>query len=226
MSYNYLFKFITVGDSGVGKSCLLRRFETEDFSNLTPSTVGIEYIRKNIDIDGNTIMLQVWDTAGQECMFSLTSSYYKNCCAIILVYDVTRRETFVHLKKWLEQINDNSNQTAKRILVGNKIDQDFERLISRKEAENFAKEHNFLYIETSAKTSKNVNELFYQLAHNVYFEMKKGGIEVNDDGMYGIKKGSLTANFNQAKISEKTFNIEGRNKLALKKEEIKSKCCN
>lgn len=223
MSYNYLFKFIIVGDSGVGKSCILHRFETDDFSNMTPSTVGIEYVRKQLNIDNNTVMVQVWDTAGQESMFSLTSSYYKNSCAVLLVYDVTRRETFSHLKKWLGQINDNSNPSARRILIGNKCDLDFERLVSRKEGEAFAKENNLPYIETSAKTAKNVHEMFHQMAHEVYMDVKKGTIKVDDDGMFGVKRGNMGSGYDGGNKDE-SFNIDNK-LLGGKKVTKKKDCC-
>ena len=102
MSYHYLYKFIIVGDSGVGKSCILRRFETNEFSEVNPTTVGIEFVRKKVNISNKQIMIQIWDTAGQENMFSLTKNYYKGSCCVLLVYDVTKRTSFEHLKRWLE----------------------------------------------------------------------------------------------------------------------------
>lgn len=225
MAYNFLFKFIVVGDCSVGKSCLLRRFESNEFSNIVPSTIGMEFVRKTINIDDNSIVIQVWDTAGQENMFSLTANYYKSTCAILLVYDVTRRETFFNLKKWMTQIDDNANQTAKRILIGNKTDLDFERIISKSEGEAFGKEHKLPYIETSAKTSKNVIELFNKIAHEVYFDMIKGNIKIDENGTYGIKQGSLTKNFNQISHINRETHIKKTIKLSFNTAVDKTKCC-
>ncbi len=184
-------KFIIVGNSGVGKSCVLKRFESDTFNDVNPATVGIEFVRKKVNIDGKSIMVQVWDTAGQESMFSLTAGYFKNSCGVILVYDVTNRASFDHLKRWLQQINDNANPSAKRLLIGNKVDLDFQRMVSRSEAEAFAKANGMPYIETSAKTAKNIYEMFNTLTLNVYNDIRENKLVIDDDGRFGVKRGEL-----------------------------------
>ena len=191
MSYHYLMKFIIVGDSGVGKSCILKRFESDSFNDVNPATVGIEFVRKKVNIDEKSIMVQVWDTAGQESMFSLTAGYFKNSCGVILVFDVTNRASFEHLKRWLDQINNNANSSARRVLIGNKVDLDFQRMVSRADAEKFAKENNMPYIETSAKTAKNIYEMFNMLTLTVYTDIRENKIAIDEDGRYGVKRGEL-----------------------------------
>ena len=190
-NYHYLMKFIIVGDVSVGKSCILKRFENDEFNFTNPPTMGIEFVRKQISIDNNKVMIQVWDTSGEEKMFSLTSQYYKNSCGVLLVFDVTRKETFDHLKIWLQKINDNAHPSCRKILIGNKVDLEFQRVISKSEAESLAKQNGMIYVETSAKTSKNVYEVFNNLALTVFNDIKAGKIEVDEDGRWGVKRGDL-----------------------------------
>jgi Ras-related protein Rab-2A len=189
--YHYMMKFIIVGDVSVGKTCILKRFETDEFSFTNPPTMGVEFVRKQINIDNQQIMVQIWDTSGEERMFSLASQYYKSSCGVLLVFDVTRKETFDHLRLWVQKINDNANQRCRRILVGNKVDLEFQRVIRKDEAEAFARANNMVYVETSAKTAKNVYEAFNNLALSVFNDIKTGALPVDDDGVYGVKRGQL-----------------------------------
>ena len=186
-----MMKFIIVGDVSVGKTCILQRFETDTFSFTNPPTMGVEFVRKQINIDNQQIMVQIWDTSGEERMFALASQYYKSSCGVILVFDVTRKETFDHLKFWIQKINDNANQKCLKMLVGNKVDMEFQRVIRKDEAEAFAKANNMVYVETSAKTAKNVYESFNNLALNVFNQIKSGSLPVDEDGVYGVKRGRL-----------------------------------
>ena len=191
-NFHYLMKFIIVGDVSVGKSCILKRFESDEFQFTSAPTMGIEFVRKPVQIDNNQIMIQIWDTSGEEKMFSMTASYFKNTCGVLLVFDVTRKETFEHLKLWLKKIGDNANPTCRKILIGNKVDLDFQRIVSKQEAETFAKQNGLTYIETSAKTSKNIFEAFNTLALHVSNDVKSGLIVADRDGRYGVKKGDLS----------------------------------
>jgi Ras-related protein Rab-2A len=120
-TYDYMLKFISVGDSGVGKSCLLLRLVNKEFQQ-TETTIGIEFGSQIIDIQGKQIKLQIWDTAGQESFKSISRAYYRNAIGCLLVYDITRRETFVHIKDWLEDVKSHGNDQIKSILVANKSD--------------------------------------------------------------------------------------------------------
>ena len=188
MSYNYLFKYIIIGDTGVGKSCLLLQFTDSRFRNDHDLTIGVEFGAKIVTIENKSIHLQIWDTAGQESFRSITRGYYRGAAAALLTFDITRRETFVSLGKWLEETKNNGNPNMIIILVGNKIDLDSQRVVSRDEAEKFAKENSLLYIETSAKTAFNVNETFLKTGKEVLTKILNGEIDPLTNNA-GIKVG-------------------------------------
>ena len=177
MAYNYLFKYIIIGDTGVGKSCLLLQFTDSRFRNDHDLTIGVEFGAKIVTIENKNIHLQIWDTAGQESFRSITRGYYRGAAAALLTFDITRRETFVSLGKWLEETKNNGNPNMIIALVANKVDLDSQRVVSREEAEKFAKENGLLYIETSAKTAFNVNETFLRTGKEVLMKIINGEID-------------------------------------------------
>jgi len=188
MSYAYLFKYIIIGDTGVGKSCLLLQFTDKRFQPVHDLTIGVEFGARMISIDNRQIKLQIWDTAGQESFRSITRSYYRGAAGALLVYDITRRETFNHLTRWLEEARQNANQTMVIMLIGNKSDLDHRRQVSTEEGEKFAKEHNLIFLETSAKTAANVEEAFINTAAKIYENIQNGVYDVTNEA-HGIKVG-------------------------------------
>ncbi|XP_074091023.1 ras-related protein Rab-2B isoform X2 [Macrotis lagotis] len=120
MTYAYLFKYIIIGDTGVGKSCLLLQFTDKRFQPVHDLTIGVEFGARMVNIDGKQIKLQIWDTAGQESFRSITRSYYRGAAGALLVYDITRRETFNHLTSWLEDARQHSSSNMVIMLIGNK----------------------------------------------------------------------------------------------------------
>lgn len=190
MSYAYLFKFIIIGDTGVGKSCLLLQFTDKRFQPVHDLTIGVEFGARMVIIDNKSIKLQIWDTAGQESFRSITRSYYRGAAGALLVYDITRRETFNHLTRWLEEAKQNSSSSMVFMLVGNKCDQEQRRVVSFKEGEAFAKAHGMIFLETSAKTSVNVDEAFLGTAQRVYDCIVSGAINLGDE-THGVKLGML-----------------------------------
>lgn len=165
VSYDYSFKILLIGDSGVGKSSLLLSFISQQaFQDLSP-TIGVDFKLKMLTVGGKRLKLTMWDTAGQERFRTLTSSYYRGAHGIILVYDVTRRETFTNLSDiWAREVDlYSSNPECIRILVGNKVDRDCERAVSTEEGMALAKEKNSLFFECSAKTRANVHLVFKEL---------------------------------------------------------------
>jgi Ras-related protein Rab-2A len=162
MSYAYLFKYIIIGDTGVGKSCLLLQFTDKRFQPVHDLTIGVEFGARMISIDQKNIKLQIWDTAGQESFRSITRSYYRGAAGALLVYDITRRETFNHLTRWLEEARQNANSNMVIMLIGNKSDLDHRRAVSTEEGERFAKENNLVFLETSAKSAHNVEEVSFR----------------------------------------------------------------
>lgn len=188
MSYAYLFKYIIIGDTGVGKSCLLLQFTDKRFQPVHDLTIGVEFGARMITIDTKQIKLQIWDTAGQESFRSITRSYYRGAAGALLVYDITRRETFNHLTRWLEEARQNSNANMAIMLIGNKSDLDHRRAVSTKEGEQFAKENGLIFLETSAKTAANVEEAFIQTAAKIYSNIQNGICDVSNEA-HGIKVG-------------------------------------
>uniref|UniRef100_A0A3B4UJJ2 RAB2A, member RAS oncogene family n=1 Tax=Seriola dumerili TaxID=41447 RepID=A0A3B4UJJ2_SERDU len=176
MAYAYLFKYIIIGDTGVGKSCLLLQFTDKRFQPVHDLTIGVEFGARMITIDGKQIKLQIWDTAGQESFRSITRSYYRGAAGALLVYDITRRDTFNHLTTWLEDARQHSNSNMVIMLIGNKSDLESRREVKKEEGEAFAREHGLIFMETSAKTASNVEEgNTKQLSpHISIFSHKKG----------------------------------------------------
>jgi Ras-related protein Rab-2A len=188
MSYNYLFKYIIIGDTGVGKSCLLLQFTDSRFRNDHDLTIGVEFGAKIVNIENKSIHLQIWDTAGQESFRSITRGYYRGAAAALLAFDITRRESFLSLTKWLEETKNNGNPNMVIALVANKVDLESQRIVTREEAEKFAKENGLIYIETSAKTAFNVNEAFLRTGKEVLMKIINGEIDPLT-GNAGIKIG-------------------------------------
>lgn len=177
LPYKYLFKYIIVGDTAVGKSCLLLQFTDKRFTPVHDLTIGVEFGSRTLTIDGNQVKLQIWDTAGQEKFRSITRSYYRGAAGALLVYDITRRDTYEHLTSWLEDCRKYSNQNLTIMLVGNKSDLETKREVSKEEGEAFAKKHDLFFMETSAKTAVNVENAFLETARTIFQNTEKGGLE-------------------------------------------------
>lgn len=151
-------QFVVHG-AGVGKSCLLLQFTDKRFQPMHDLTIGVEFGARMITLDNKPIKLQIWDTAGQESFRSITRSYYRGAAGALLVYDITRRETFEHLTRWLEEARQSSANDMVIMLIGNKSDLESRRAVSTKEGELFAEEHGLIFMETSAKEDRNVEEV-------------------------------------------------------------------
>ncbi|ESW31836.1 hypothetical protein PHAVU_002G272200 [Phaseolus vulgaris] len=162
--FDYLFKLLMIGDSGVGKSSLLLSFTTDAFEDLSP-TIGVDFKVKYVTMGSKKLKLAIWDTAGQERFRTLTSSYYRGAQGIIMVYDVTRRDTFTNLSDiWSKEIDlYSTNQDCIKMLVGNKVDKEGDRVVTKKEGIDFARQYGCLFTECSAKTRVNVQQCFEEL---------------------------------------------------------------
>jgi len=195
MSYAYLFKYIIIGDTGSGKSCLLLQFTDKRFQPVHDLTIGVEFGARLVTIDKRQMKLQIWDTAGQESFRSITRSYYRGAAGALLVYDITRRDTFRHIGKWLEEARQNGNQNMTIVLIGNKCDLEHRRQVPAEEGAKFAQENGLLFIETSAKTAFNVEEAFVKPAQHIYEMIQKGVYDVSNDanGIIGVRQNNTQA---------------------------------
>ncbi|XP_064625110.1 ras-related protein Rab-37-like isoform X2 [Lineus longissimus] len=170
--YDVACKVMLIGDSGVGKTCLLVRFKDGAFlSGSFISTVGIDFRNKVVNVEGCKVKLQIWDTAGQERFRSVTHAYYRDAHALLLLYDVTSKPSFDNIRAWLSEINEYAQDDVVIMLLGNKADMTEGRVIKREEGEKLARDHNVAFMETSAKTGMNVELAFMAIARDL--KMKK-----------------------------------------------------
>lgn len=163
-SYDMIMKLLLVGDSGVGKSCLLLRFVEDKFNPSFITTIGIDFKIRTIESNGKKIKLQVWDTAGQERFRTITTAYYRGAMGIVLIYDVTDARTFENVENWFQTVTQHANEDAQIFLVGNKSDDEENRQVSREQGQQLASSLNIPFLEASAKTNENVESIFYELA--------------------------------------------------------------
>ena len=162
-SSDYLFKLVLIGDSGVGKSCLLLRFADDAFTESYISTIGVDFRFRTVKIDSKTVKLQIWDTAGQERFRTITSAYYRGADGIIMVYDVTSQDSFTHVNDWLNEVNRYASEGTCKLLVGNKSDRT-DKVVQYEAAKAFADGLNIPFLETSAKNASNVEQAFLTMA--------------------------------------------------------------
>mmetsp|Transcript_27822 Transcript_27822/g.41062 ORF Transcript_27822/g.41062 Transcript_27822/m.41062 type:complete len:212 (-) Transcript_27822:319-954(-) len=197
--YDHLFKLVLIGDSGVGKSCLLLRFADDAFTESYISTIGVDFRFRTVKIDKKTVKLQIWDTAGQERFRTITSAYYRGADGIIMVYDVTCQESFEHVNDWLKEVNRYASEGTCKLLVGNKSDRTADKVVTAEQAKEFADELGIAFLETSAKSAKNVEEAFLTMAGELVKqrEARAAASAPKEDK----KKVSLNANNAAAKLA-------------------------
>ncbi|XP_070698475.1 ras-related protein Rab-15-like [Pempheris klunzingeri] len=165
--YDVLFRLLMLGDSGVGKTCMLCRFTDSEFDPLHISTIGVDFKMKTLEIDGIKVRVQIWDTAGQERYQTITKQYYRRAQGIIFVYDITNKASFQHLAKWASDVDECAPDTVQRILVGNKSDEVLRRQVTKDQGSKLAETYGMEFFETSASTSRNIQESFTRVAELV-----------------------------------------------------------
>ena len=167
-NYDYLFKVVLIGDSGVGKSNLLSRFTRNEFNLESKSTIGVEFATRSINVDGKTVKAQIWDTAGQERYRAITSAYYRGAVGALLVYDIAKHATYVNVTRWLKELRDHADSNIVIMLVGNKSDLKHLRAVPTDEAKAFSTENGLSFIETSALDASNVESAFQTILTDIY----------------------------------------------------------
>ena len=171
--YDYLFKLLLIGNSSVGKSCILLRFSDNIFNDNFLPTIGVDFKIRTFDLQSKTIKMQIWDTAGQERFKTITSSYYRGAHGVILVYDITDRQSFKDLDNWLLETEKHASEDIVKILVGNKNDLESSRVVTYNEGKNYAVNNGMEFIETSAKGNINIEEAFFTIARKIKEKVQK-----------------------------------------------------
>jgi small GTP-binding protein len=202
--YDYLFKIVLIGDSGVGKSNILSRFTRNEFSLESKSTIGVEFATRSMEVNGKTVKAQIWDTAGQERYRAITSAYYRGAVGALLVYDITKTESFADIEKWLKELRDHADSNIVIMLCGNKLDLKHLRTVNIENAEILANKEGLLFVETSALDSTNVESAFQQTLSEIYKIMSK---ETNE-------------NLDSKSLPE-TIQLHGK----MKSSQIEKRCC-
>merc|ERR1711871_481635 len=165
--YDYLIKLLLIGDSGVGKSCLLCRYSDDEFNNNFITTIGIDFKIRTIELDGQKIKLQIWDPAGQERFRTITQAYYRGAMGILLVYDVTDDKSFNNIRTWMRNIEQHANEQVVKILLGNECDMPEKKMVTWEQGNDLAKEYGIQFFETSAKQNVKVEEAFTAIARAI-----------------------------------------------------------
>jgi len=192
--YDHLFKLVLIGDSGVGKSCLLLRFADDAFTESYISTIGVDFRFRTVKVEKKTVKLQIWDTAGQERFRTITSAYYRGADGIIMVYDVTNQESFDHVNDWLSEVNRYASEGTCKLLVGNKSDK-ADKVVPTDKARSFADGLNIQFLETSAKNASNVEEAFLTMTAELIKmrETRGAGGQANASDTVKVKPAAAAA---------------------------------
>jgi len=186
--YDYLYKIVLIGDSGVGKSNLLSRFTRNEFNIETKSTIGVEFATRSIQTDGKTIKAQIWDTAGQERYRAITSAYYRGAVGALLVYDISKQATFKNVERWLAELRENASSNIVVMLVGNKCDLKHLREVEKDAAKDFSEKNNLSFIETSALDATNVESAFHTILTEIYRRTVRPSVNSADKKAGGVSE--------------------------------------
>ncbi|KAI4382042.1 hypothetical protein MLD38_008053 [Melastoma candidum] len=190
---DYVFKIVLIGDSAVGKSQLLARFARNEFSVESKATIGVEFQTKTLVIDNKTVKAQIWDTAGQERYRAVTSAYYRGAVGAMLVYDMTKRQSFDHMTRWLEELRGHADKNIVIMLIGNKSDLGSLRAVPTEDAEEFAQRESLFFMETSALEATNVETAFLTILTEIYRIISKKTLNANEEdgnGSSNLLKGT------------------------------------
>eukprot|EP01130_Rhizamoeba_saxonica_P010830 TRINITY_DN4465_c0_g1_i2.p1 TRINITY_DN4465_c0_g1~~TRINITY_DN4465_c0_g1_i2.p1 ORF type:complete len:219 (+),score=51.55 TRINITY_DN4465_c0_g1_i2:39-695(+) len=199
--YDYLFKFIVIGDAASGKSCILHKFTTGKFKDTSTHTIGVEFGSKVCEVGGKLVKEQIWDTAGQERFRSVTRSYYRGTAGCLLVYDITNRESYNNVPHWLDDARKLATSDLVICLVGNKVDLADERKVTFLEASRYATENDIMFLETSAKSGDNIEEAFHHCSKTILNKILQGVIQPDAVGS-GIQLSSTARRNRRSRTPE------------------------
>jgi Ras-related protein Rab-11A len=187
---DYVFKVVLIGDSAVGKSQILARYARNEFSLDSKATIGVEFQTRTLVIDHKSVKAQIWDTAGQERYRAVTSAYYRGAVGAMLVYDITRRQTFDHIPRWLEELRAHADKNIVIILIGNKSDLEDQRAIPTEDAREFAEKEGLFFLETSAFNATNVESAFSTVLNEIFNIVNKKSLAVSEEQDHGSLAGN------------------------------------
>ncbi|KAJ4833301.1 Ras- protein RABA2a [Turnera subulata] len=178
--YDYLFKIVLIGDSGVGKSNILSRFTRNEFCLESKSTIGVEFATRTLQVDGKTVKAQIWDTAGQERYRAITSAYYRGAVGALLVYDITKRQTFDNVQRWLRELRDHADSNIVIMMAGNKSDLNHLRAVAEEDGQGLAEREGLSFLETSALEATNVEKAFQTILTEIYHIISKKALAAQE----------------------------------------------
>ena len=210
INFHYLLKYVIIGDSGVGKSNILLQYINGKFSDDFKATLGVEFGAKNIEINSRIYRIQIWDTAGQENFRSIARAYYKNSICACIVYDITSRNSFNSVQSWIDDCTKQTPKSILLLLIGNKNDLNDRREVQYEEGAEFAKKRNMIFLETSAKTGNNIDNIFERSVKQIDQNILDNKYDLDNENC-GIRKGLRTESF--------VLSVEKS------KEKKKKKCC-
>ncbi|OIT32695.1 PREDICTED: ras-related protein Rab11D-like [Nicotiana attenuata] len=196
---DYVFKVVLIGDSAVGKSQILARFARNEFSLDSKATIGVEFQTRTLVIQHKSVKAQIWDTAGQERYRAVTSAYYRGAVGALLVYDITKRQTFDHIPRWLEELRAHADKNIVIMLIGNKTDLEDQRAVPTEDAKEFAQKEGLFFLETSAMEARNVEDAFFTVLTEIFNIVNKKNLAAGDD----------QANGNSASLTGKKILVPG-----------------
>ncbi|XP_060186200.1 ras-related protein Rab11D [Lycium barbarum] len=196
---DYVFKVVLIGDSAVGKSQILARFARNEFSLDSKATIGVEFQTRTLVIQHKSVKAQIWDTAGQERYRAVTSAYYRGAVGALLVYDITKRQTFDHMPRWLEELRAHADKNIVIMLIGNKTDLEDQRAVPTEDAKEFAQKEGLFFLETSAMEGRNVEDAFFTVLTEIFNIVNKKNLAAGDD----------QANGNPASLTGKKILVPG-----------------
>ncbi|KAF9609552.1 hypothetical protein IFM89_016988 [Coptis chinensis] len=208
---DYVFKIVLIGDSAVGKSQILSRFARNEFTLDSKATIGVEFQTRTLVIQHKSVKAQIWDTAGQERYRAVTSAYYRGALGAMLVYDITKRQTFDHIPRWLEELRSHADKNIVIILIGNKSDLENQRAVPTEDAKEFAQKEGLFFLETSALEATNVENAFSTILTEIFNIVNKKTLVAGEE----------QGNGNQASLAGKKILIPGPAQVV----PVKSKLC-